>query len=944
MSLLPTLSAVLFDLDGVLTDTAEFHYQAWKRLADELGIPFTRADNESLRGVPRRASLEHILRLGNRAASEEEMAAWMARKNSYYLDLLQTISPADLLPGVRPLLDELRAAGVKIAVVSASKNSPEVVQRLGIAACLDALAHGGSVARQKPHPDLFLYAARQLDVPPAHCLVVEDAAAGIQAALAAGMAAIGLGPAERVGAADLVLPNLEGITLETLRRAALWRVSEPAFDPERQHHHETVFTTGNGYLGTRGTLEERYPGDRQATFIHGIYDDRPIIFTELANAPDWTTFEIWVDGERFSMERGAVSAYARWLDLRTGALHRRLRWTPEGGKPVDLHFSRFASLADEHTLALRVAVTPLEADAHVRVRAMLDSRVENHHYLHWNQISQNVSGEEASLVVCTRSTAKTVALAARLAVAGLDGPVLGRDCPGCPALEVEGRVAAGRAATFEKFVSVFTIRDSDDPLAAAREQAAALAAAGFDALFAENARAWDEFWAASDVVIEGDDEAQLALRHGLFQLRIAAPTRDERVSIGAKTLSGFVYAGHVFWDTEIFALPFFTFTQPALARNMLMYRYHALPGARRKAAANGFSGAQFPWESAETGDEVTPTWVPDPHDPKKLIRIWTGDIQIHISADVAYALHQYWQATGDDEFWRAVAIPVILETAVFWGARAEPEADGRFSLRDVIGCDEYHEHVDNNAYTNAMARWHLQTALAALDWLNARDPARAGELSALLDLTPERLARWRAVIDGLIFLHDPETGLIEQFEGFFGLKDVDWPAFEGRTESMQALLGIEKTNRYKVLKQADVIALLALLGDTFDRKTWQANWDYYVPITDHEYGSSLGPAMHAWVAARLGQPDVAYEHFLRAARADLADVRGNAGEGIHAASAGGLWEAVVFGFAGLRLTQEGPALDPHLPPHWKRLAFRVQYHGQPFQFDLRREGGETRPT
>jgi kojibiose phosphorylase len=234
-----------------------------------------------------------------------------------------------------------------------------------------------------------------------------------------------------------------------------------------------------------------------------------------------------------------------------------------------------------------------------------------------------------------------------------------------------------------------------------------------------------------------------------------------------------------------------------------------------------------------------------------------------------------------------------------------------------------------------MARWHLQTALQALEWLELHDPARKAALTQRLGLSPERLAHWRRVIEGLVLLQDPESGLIEQFEGFFDLKAVDWPAFEGRTRSMQELLGIEGANEHQVLKQADVIALLCLLGDQFDERAWRANWGYYVPITDHEYGSSLGPSMHAWAACRMEAPEEAYQHFMRAARADLLDVRGNARDGIHAASAGGLWEAAVFGFAGMRLTANGPAFTPRLPAHWKRLAFKIRYRGATQELDFR---------
>jgi beta-phosphoglucomutase len=926
------IRAVIFDLDGVITDTAEYHFLAWKKLADEEGLPFTRADNEALRGVSRRDSLN--LLLDGLLVSEEQAGEMMARKNSYYREMLSSITPADLLPGTTNLLAEIRSAGIKIAIASASRNAPDVVARLGIEDQLDILAHGGSVTRQKPAPDLFLFTARQLGVPPAECLVVEDAQAGIAAAHAAGMLAAGLGPVERVGSAEIVLPNLEGVRLSDLLRAATWRVCETSFVKEKQNHRETLFTHGNGYLSTRGSFEERFPGDSQATLVHGLWDDVPISFTELANAPDWTALEIRVNGHRFDMQPGYSQDYARYLDLRTGILHRRLIWSPDPDCPVEIAFERFASLADEHLLALRVRITPLAGSADVSVRALLDSHVENQGVLHWEQLSQECGPGFAHLEVQTRHTGKILAMSTRVSAQHASTRSEGLDCPGCPGVALQAQVDRGETFSVEKLTAIFSSRDTESPLSAAQIRAEQASQEGYENLSLLHCSAWDDFWDSSDVIIEGDDEAQLAVRHALFQLRIAAPTRDEHSSIGAKTLSGFGYRGHVFWDNEIFVLPFFTCTQPQIARNMLMYRYHGLPGARRKATGNGFAGAQFPWESAETGDEVTPTWVPHFADPTRLVRIWTGDIQIHISADIAYAMHQYWQVTGEEDFWREVGVPVVLETAVFWGERVEPEGD-RFAIRDVIGPDENHDHVDNNQFTNYMVRWHLQTALEALRWLKAHAPDILESLVAELDLTPKRLAHWQRVIDGLILLHDRQSGLIEQFEGFFELKDVDWPAFMGRTQSMQEILGIEGCTEYKALKQADVIALLCLLGDQFDEKTWKANWEYYVPMTDHEYGSSLGPSMHAWAACRMNKPDEAYHHFMRAARADLLDVRGNAGDGIHAASAGGLWEVCVFGFAGMRRSEAGLTFDPKLPSHWKRLAFTINYRGEQKRVDFR---------
>jgi trehalose/maltose hydrolase-like predicted phosphorylase len=713
-----------------------------------------------------------------------------------------------------------------------------------------------------------------------------------------------------------------------------WRVIEEDFYPESQHHKETIFTIGNGYLSTRGSFEERYPQDRQATLIHGLWDDIPISFTELVNAPDWTSLEIWVNNKRFDMGVGDHSDYSRSIDLKTGILHRRLNWRPDKDQTrISLEFNRFASLADQHICVVQAKITPQNAGMDIRVRASLDGHVENEGFLHWSTVHQESNTHQANLVVTTRKTGKILAMSTRVTISGGLTIRSANDSRGCPGIEAQIKSQKGETVIIEKYVGIVTSRDTEQPLSLAIRMANSAAKLGYDELVWGNQVYWNEFWNQSDVIIRGDELAQIAIRHALFQFRIAAPIDDETVSIGAKSLSGFGYRGHVFWDTEIFILPFFTLTQPEISRNLLMYRYHTLPGARRKAKKNGYSGAQYSWESAETGDEVTPTWVPDPANPLNLIRIWTGDIEIHISSDIAFAMYQYWQITGDDDFWCNVGIPIVLETAKFYGDRAEAE-NGQFSIRDVIGPDEYHEHVDNNIYTNRMIQWHLATAIKAFEWLKINYPSKYKLLQQELNLSGERLTHWKNVQDNLVILQEQDTGLFEQFEGFFNLKEVEWHQYQDRSKSMQEILGIEETNKYQVIKQADVIMLLCLLRNEYAASTWKVNWEYYNPRTDHTYGSSLGPAIHAWAACEMGQPNLAYDHFTRAASVDLFDVRKNAGDGIHAASAGGLWQAIVFGFAGLNFKEGQPVINPRLPEQWDSLSFSIQYRNTQYSVEI----------
>lgn len=930
-----SLQAVIFDLDGVITDTAEYHYLAWQKLADEEGFPFGRVENEALRGVSRRESL--LLILKGREIPEERLQAMMARKNRYYQEMLGQITPADLLPGVLAVLDELDAAGIPYAIASVSHNARDVLARLDILRRLAVVADGHSVSRQKPAPDLFRFAAARLNVPPGQCLVVEDAAAGVEAALAAGMPVLALGPAERFAAYHVPRrDNLAGARLADLRAFVtpdpLWTVVEEGFDPGRLRHQETLFTIGSGYFCSRGTFEEGYPGELSLTLAHGLYDDAPIFFTELANLPHWLDCRLAVDGQPFRLDQGELLHFQRRLHLQQGLLQREVRWRAPHGAIVDLTFERFISYADEHVGALRVVATAVNQPCQVAVWSGINGHVANDDLLHWRHVAQGSDGNQIWLHSRTRHSGLELLAAARLE-SSASGPITVQECPGQPTLSLVETLQPGQSLQLDKIVTYHSSRDRDWGLGVGdwlpiSHQPSLLS--NYHALKANHTAAWRRVWEQADVIIEGDDEAQLAMRFSLFQLQIAAPQHDGRVSIGAKTLSGLGYRGHVFWDNEIFVLPFFTYTQPEIARNLLMYRYHTLPGARRKAATNGYGGAQYAWESADTGDEVTPSYVPD-FKGKNLVRIWTGDIEIHITADITYAIWQYWQVTGDNAFLRDYGAEIILEGARFWGERAELEEgeDGRrYALRDVIGPDEYHDHVDNNVFTNRMAQWHLQIALQVLDWLSENAPEKGLALVQQLELSPARLAHWQDVIDHLVIHHDPETGLMTQFDGFFDLKPVEWAVYANRAHSMQQLLGIEGANESQVLKQGDVIMLLCLLRDQYGHQTWQTNWETYVPITDHSYGSSLGPSFHAWAACEMRRPDEAYEHFMRAARADLQDVRGNAGDGIHAASAGGLWQAAVFGFAGLHMQGESYTLQPCLPAHWRRLAFKFYLKGK----------------
>jgi len=738
--------------------------------------------------------------------------------------------------------------------------------------------------------------------------------------------------AQRTIAIDTDQPTQPTTSTNAPDPADGWIVVEDAIDPTRVHAAETIFTVGNGVFSTRGSFEEGYAGARAATFMHGVFGPHPVATRTLVNLPDWTHLELQLDGDQFSVAHGEVLAHRRTLDLRSGLLRRDVTWRSPSGATVRLGFERFASLAAPDTAATRMTITSMDDIGPVMLRAGLPRAPVTAGTCSWEPTAQQAEDSTASVAGRVEGEEVTVAVAARLR--GPDGgQAQALDLAGGPVLETSWQMKAGETRTIEKAVALLSSRQTADPHRGVRERLSELAGRSFDELHAASVDAWQREWAASDVIIEGDPEAQLAIRFAVFHLLIAAPREDEGVSIGAKTLSGQGYHGHVFWDTETFMLPFFTNVHPAIARNLLSYRYHRLPGARRKAKDGGFEGAQFPWESADTGDEVTPTWGGDASDTSNLVRIWTGDIQIHVSAMVAHAVMAYWDATGDEAFMLERGAEITLDTARFWESRAEWNSErGQYRFSDVIGPDEYHEHVDDNAFTNYFAAWHLRTAADLADWLRADHPDDADRLGA----DAEAAARFREVASAIHLPRDPDTGLIEQFDGYFEREDVDLERYAGRSASMQAILGVEGVNATQVLKQPDVLMLGYLLPEVMDGDALAANYAYYTPRTDHAYGSSLGPAVQAILATRMGQLDDAYAHFIRAARADLRDARGNTSEGIHAAAAGGLWQAVVFGFAGVELDGDEVRTNPRLPAHWRRLAFRLVRRGRTLEVDLRR--------
>lgn len=706
-----------------------------------------------------------------------------------------------------------------------------------------------------------------------------------------------------------------------------WCYVAEGFDPFREREIETLLTIANGESGTRGSVEEGSAVSTPATLVAGVFGDGTAEprFRQPVPAPDWAGLRLLVDGLPLHLANGEILEHERVLDMCRGVVYRFWRQRDGNGRTIAVRTARFASLADRQILA-------------VRAEATLEDRGGR---LIW-QGAVGISYAGGSIKETQIQALDSTRLIARTAGRGGGGHVLAvttRPAAGSPVVRsveqgrdvIGGRLEPGDPATVDRLAAIVSARTRTPSPNSALRALARAERLGYDELLGRHSAAWEARWRDADLVVDGDVADQQALRFSVFHMISSAHPTKDTVSVGARGLSGMSYFLHVFWDTEIFVLPFYIYTHPQTARTLLAYRYRNLSGARQKARQMGHRGALYPWESADKGVETTPAYGIGPGG--EVVPILSGIMEHHISADVAWAVWEYWKATADDAFMAAMGVEMMLETARFWASRADVDEHGRYHVRLVVGPDEYHESVDDNAYTNVLARWNIVRAAEALRWLERVDSGYSAELKERLDLTGAELDQWRVVAHGMVDGFDPETLLYEQFAGFYEMDDVPPERLRPRPQAADVMLGREVTLRSKVVKQADVVMLTHVLSDEIDDAVATANYDYYEPITVH--GSSLSPGMHAAVAARLGRVEDAVDDFKMATAIDLGDTMGNAARGLHLATMGSVWQAAVMGFAGIQRRDQALLVDPHLPPTWNAVSVPLLFRGARLRFDFR---------
>jgi trehalose/maltose hydrolase-like predicted phosphorylase len=650
-----------------------------------------------------------------------------------------------------------------------------------------------------------------------------------------------------------------------------WTVTVNGDDRTRGRAHQSVLTVADTRFGTRGVREEEGLGSTPRVLAVGVFDDTATPPT-LLHGPAWTALDL--------LEQLDTSRDRRTLDLRGGVLFREV-----AADPVPLRTLRFASLARPGCFAMRAegavdwlhagqALIPPATDG-TFVRTQMGDLAEAH-------TDTGAGGFIAATTVQRERNASGRRVVERLAFYAADPD-------GRPVMD------AAKAGLAEA-----------DRL-------------GFDALLAEHRTAWARRWDDALVCIDGDPDLQLAVRFSLFHLMANVPT-DGEAAVGARGVSGPSYRGHVFWDADVFTLPFFAATHPPAARAMLEYRLRRLGPAYRAATERGLRGARFPWESARTGVDVTPRWDTPPHGPP--IRIHTGEHEEHIVADVAWAAWQYAAWTGERQFLRGAGLPLLLDTARYWASRIRVDQAGRAHIDDVIGPDEYHERVDDNVFTNVIARWNLRRAAELAEEIRyARKGDARGE--EIVDLA--EVDEWRHLADALVDNFDPGSGRYEQFRGYGQLEPLVISDLAPAPVAADLLFGRERISRSQIIKQPDVLMLHHLVPEETAPGSLGPNLAFYEPRCAH--ASSLSPAIHAALFARDGRPDDALDLFRMACRLDLDDLTGTTAAGLHVATFGGLWQALAFGFLGLRPLPHALLVAPHIPRRWQRLQMRLRFHG-----------------
>ena len=718
-----------------------------------------------------------------------------------------------------------------------------------------------------------------------------------------------------------------------------WTIREEGYDESKAATLGNRYLIGNGYMGIRGTLEEYEADKLPAVNLAGIYDQSSG-WREPINLPNGCFSYLRVDGEIYRLPKAAPVSHGIELDYRHGIFKRHTTWHTARGN-VTIKIERFASMQDVHTIGMRFQIS---ADFHADVELVtgIDTDVWDLNGPHLEKIT--MEEQQDSIVVTAKTHEARIPIAVAETVRNEFPAEMKQIAKHHKMLHrIFFITMPGEVYTTEKWISVYTGKDGKNPKEVAVEQVRQKKEKGYQVLKEEQIAQWESLWTHSEVQIKGDIKAMESVNYSLYHLHSIAPRHTQSLSIPARGLSGQTYKGAVFWDTEMFMLDFFLMTDPDTARVLMKYRIDTLQGALDKAKHYGYDGAFYAWESQEGGfDACTDYNVTDVFTGRPM-RTYFKDKQVHISAAVVYGIMRYVEWTGDESLLDADGIRTVIECAKFYySLLLHRLTRNAYEIHDVIGPDEYHERINNNVYTNRMAKYVLEKAVDVIVLAT-----KAGTLP--VDYDGEILtAKFQNAAEKL-YIPQPKQdedhkAVVEQFDGYFQLEDTTLDEVQGRLlhekEYWGGAYGV--ASQTQIIKQADVVTILNLFSNEYSSAVLRANWEYYEPRTEH--GSSLSAGMYAMLACKIGEPDRAYPFFLKSAMADLKEGSkewaglGYIG-GTHPAAAGAAYMTAVEGFAGVCVENGQLVCHPHLPQSIKAMHFHVFYRGTEYEVNINGTNG-----
>jgi len=721
-----------------------------------------------------------------------------------------------------------------------------------------------------------------------------------------------------------------------------WNITDSGSTPDDVLQNGNRLLTGNGYLGRRGVVDEAEADDMPATILSGIYDKKGDLWREPVNSPDPLYVLISVNEKPLRAGDEKTVSHEQALDFRYGIYSRCTSWRTEGGI-VTVKAQRYAHMEDVHLLCTRYTISA-DAACDITVKQGINCAIKDLNGPHLGNFRFIKPEQGSSLRVTETLGLSCETLEKKIPLSVFSAVVLSDDTANTKVDTIEENgifnkfsftLDGKKEIDFYVYGSIYTALDTENvnPEIAAKEHIQIAHNKGWENLLQRHKNQWDKIWKTGDVVIEGDEYAQRCLRYSLYHLWIIAPRHTEKnekraLSIPARGLSGQTYKGAVFWDTEMFIAPYFRVVRPEMAAQFIRYRIQTLPGAKRKAAEYGYRGAFFAWESQESGDDACTDFNVTDVFTERPVRTYFKDKQIHISADIVYSIEKYLNETSDFSILKEGGMELILETARFYLSYLyySPERK-RYELLDVIGPDEYHERVNNNAFTNKMAFNVFKTARKYIDMFKRDDDNFICDLIKRIDFNDD-LEFMKTVIEKFYIPQPDNRGVIEQFDGYFRHEDCSLETVRSRLKDPREYWGGSGgvATATQIIKQADVVAMLALFGADYSDEEKKANLEYYEARTEH--GSSLSSCMHALLFCETGSGDKAYPFFVKTSEIDITGKSKHfAGlvyiGGTHPAANGGAWLTAIYGFCGYSVENGEIKIKPRLPSKWEKVKFTV---------------------